>query len=84
MQFMEGNNILFPQQLGFRSKLSCETQLVELVCEVSKERGAGQEVDVCLLDFRKASDKGNHTKLLSKMRKIGRCNQIVDWTAAFL
>ena len=84
MKFMERNNILFPQQHGFRSKLSCETQLVELVCDISKELDAGQEVDACLLDFSKAFDKVNHAKLLSKMRKIGLCNQVVDWTAAFL
>ena len=84
MKFIEGNNILFPQQHGFRSKLSCETQLVELVSDISKELDAEREVDACLLDFSKAFDKVNHAKFLSKMKMIGICDQVVDWTAAFL
>ena len=53
---MEGNNVLFPQQHGFRSKLSCETQLVELVADILKHLDDGKEVDACLLDFSKAFD----------------------------
>ena len=64
MKFIEGNNILFPQQHGFHSKLSCETQLVELVSDISKELDVGNEVDACLLDFSKAFDRVNHAKLL--------------------
>ena len=53
---MEGNNVLFPQQHGFRLKLSCETQLVELVADILKHLDDGKEVDACLLDFSKAFD----------------------------
>ena len=84
MKYIEGNNLLFPQQHGFRSKLSCETQLVELVADISKHLDDGKEVDACLLDFSKAFDKVCHVKLLHKMKTIGVSDQLVDWTADFL
>ena len=36
MKYIEGNKMLQPQQRGFRAKLSCETQLVELISDISK------------------------------------------------
>lgn len=84
MKYIERNNILHPKQHGFRARLSCETQLVELVSDISAELDAGREVDACLLDFSKAFDKVNHHKLLQKMKTIGICDQITGWTASFL
>ena len=74
----------YPKQHGFRAKLSCETQLVELVAEISKELYNGKEVDACLLDFSKAFDKVSHAKLLAKMISMRICEQITNWTTAFL
>jgi hypothetical protein len=55
MKYIEGNKMLHPQQHGFRAKLSCETQLVELISDISKDLDAGKEVDACLRDFSIAS-----------------------------
>ena len=57
MKFVEGNNLLYPKQHGFREKLSCEPQLVELVTDISKELDNGKEVDACPLDVSKAIEK---------------------------
>ena len=59
MKYIEGNNFLFPQQHGFCSKPSCETQLVELVAvaDISKHLDDEKEVDACLLDFSKHSTR---------------------------
>jgi hypothetical protein len=84
MKFVEGNNILCPTQHGFRSNLSCETQLVELVADVSKELDNGKEVDACVLDFSKAFDKVNHAKLIRKLETVGVSKQLTEWTAEFL
>ena len=84
MKFVEGNNLLYPKQHGFRAKLSCETQLVELVTDIFKEHDNGKEVDECLLDFSKAFDNVSHAKLLAKMTSMEICDeQIASWTAAF-
>ena len=49
MKFVEGNSLLYPKQHSFRTKLGCETQLVELVADISKELDNGKEVDlICL------------------------------------
>ena len=62
--------MLYPKQHGFRAKLSCETQLVELEADISKELDNGKKVYACLLDFSKAFDKVSHAKLLAKMTFI--------------
>ena len=84
MKYIVGNKMLHPQQHGFRAKLSCETQLVELISDISKDLDAGKEVDACLLDFSKAFDKVIHPKLLQKMKSAGISDQITSWTASFL
>ena len=70
--------MLYPKQHGFRAKLNCETQLVELVADISKELDNGKEVDACLLNFSKAFDKVSHAKLLAKMTSMGICEQITS------
>ena len=57
------HNILYELQLVFRGKLSCETQLIQLVGDL----GLGKQNDLILLDFTKALDKVNHLKLLYKL-----------------
>ena len=59
--------ILFELQHGFREKRSCETQLVMLVDEISKNMQMGKQTDLILLDFSKAFDKVAHGKLISKL-----------------
>ena len=84
IKFVEGNYLPYKKQHSCRAKLSCETQLVELVADISKELDNGKEADACLLDFSKAFDKVSHAKLLAKITSMGICEQITSWTAAFL
>lgn len=67
MKFVKGNNILYAKQHGFRAKLSCKIQLVELVADISSELDKGKEVDAWLLDFSKAFDRVNHQKIVRKL-----------------
>ena len=64
---LANSNILFELQHGFREKRSCETQLVALVDEISKNMQMGIQTDLILLDFSKAFDKVAHEKLISKL-----------------
>ena len=77
MKYIEGNNLLFPQQHGFRSKLSCETQLVELVADISKHLDDGKEVDACLLDFSKAFDSIKREAIWEILRYYGVPHKII-------
>ena len=84
MRFLSRSNLLYSKQHGFRPRLSCETQLIELISDISSSLDKGHEIEACLLDFSKAFDKVNHSKLLYKMRMIGVDKQIVRWTDSFL
>ena len=56
MSHADRNNILYPLQHGFRSKRSCETQLLEFVDDVSSNMSSGKQTDVLVKDFSKAFD----------------------------
>ena len=64
---LTNSNILFELQHGFREMRSCETQLVMLVDEISKNMQMGKQTDLIPLDFSKAFDKVAHEKLISKL-----------------
>ena len=53
--------LLFELQHGFREKRSCETQLVILIDEISKNTQVGKQTDLILLDFSKAFDNQSCT-----------------------
>ena len=50
-------------QHGFRSKQSCESQLLGVVNDFSKALDAGEQVDALFIDFAKAFDKVQHERL---------------------
>ena len=62
---LANSNILFELQHGFQEKRSCETQLVMLVDEISKNMQMGKQTDLILLDLSKALNKVAHEKLIS-------------------
>jgi hypothetical protein len=81
---MEKNNLLHPEQHGFRRQRSCETQLIGLVDELTQELENGHQTDVIALDFSKAFDKVNHSLLVHKLKRYGITGAINTWIASFL
>lgn len=84
VEFIESNNILSPNQHGFRSGKSCLTQLLnhfELILEILE---SGSNADVLYLDFAKAFDKVDHKILLQKIKSIGISGKIHEWITSFL
>jgi hypothetical protein len=53
MRHAERNNILYPLQHGFRSKRSCETQLLECIDDLTMNLENGKQTDLLILDFSK-------------------------------
>ena len=53
MDYCDHHNILCKEQHGFRSKHSCESQLLE-ISEVSEELEKGHQIDQLVIDFSKA------------------------------
>jgi hypothetical protein len=84
MDHLEKNNILHPNQHGFRQKLSCEIQLTCLLDDLAKNISGGGQVDVIITDFAKAFDKVPHRRLIAKCKHYGLNNTTVQWVSAFL
>ena len=65
------NNILTPVQHGFRSKHSCESQLLITTDEFIQNFESKTQTDVVVLDFSKAFDVVPHQRLLHKLDHYG-------------
>ena len=79
MTHLESNNILCPQQHGFRKHRSCETQLLEFMDELTANMEKGHQTDVVVMDFAKAFDKVNHSLLVHKIHHYGIRNSTNSW-----
>ena len=84
MSFFDEHNILSPYQHGFRSKHSCETQLISFSQEVHDNLEDGQQTDIIVMDFSKAIDKVDHHKLTLKLNRLGINNEVTNWVHSFL
>lgn len=84
MNHLEGNNILSDTQFGFRSKRSCESQLLLTTDDVMRSLNSRKQVDAAILDFEKAFDKVPHHRLSTKMQYYGIRGSILGWIESFL
>ena len=73
-----------PLQHGFRSKRSCETQLVEFVDDITVNMSNGKQTDILIMDFSKAFDKVSHSLLVHKLNHYGIRGKVNRWIAGFL
>ncbi|MCG7878558.1 MAG: reverse transcriptase family protein [Candidatus Thiodiazotropha endolucinida] len=81
---LDTNGLMYDLQHGFRERRSCETQLVSLVEDLARRSSQGKQTDLVLLDFSKAFDKVNHSKLLLKLHSYGIRGSTLRWIQAFL
>ena len=84
MDHLDSQNILHPNQHGFRANRSCETQLLMTVDDLSKTINNHQQVDMAILDLAKAFDKVPHQRLLAKLDHYGINSEVRKWTQSFL
>ena len=75
---------MYDLQHGVREKISCETQLVMMIYDLANNASAGKQTNVILLDFSKAFDKVNHSKLLWKLHQYGIRDKVLSWIQALL
>jgi ribonucleases P/MRP protein subunit RPP40 len=83
-RFLESNSILTPRQHGFRSKHSCETQLILAIDDWAQALDSGLRTDIAIFDFSKAFDSVPHRRLLSKIESYGIRGTTLGWIKAFL
>ena len=72
-------NVLCNNQHGFRSKRSCETQLLGVVNNFAEALNSGNQIDALFLDFSKAFDKVPHERLCLKLSHYGINGCLLDW-----
>jgi hypothetical protein len=71
MAHADKHRILHPLQHGFRKGLSCDTQLVEFVDDITRNIDSGEQTDCLIMDFSKAFDKVCHSLLIHKLHHYG-------------
>ena len=68
---------------GFRRRRSCESQLLLCVDGIVKSLDKGEQIDIILLDLKKAFDKVPHQRLLQKLAFCGIRGQLNEWIHIF-
>ena len=81
---LSSNDILHSHQHGFRSGLSCESQIVSAIHEWASILNIKGQADIIQLDFSKAFDKVSNPKLLHKLRYFGISGKTLSWIKCFL
>ena len=76
--FLNVNNLLFKGQHGFRSHHSCETALHELLSEINTIRDKRLICLLLFIDFRKAFDLVDSSKLIRKLFHLGFDNNALE------
>ena len=84
MKHLNTNHLLYDKQHGFRSKLSCETQLIEFTSDALKIIQDRKQCDTIVMDFSKAFDKVSHERLLYKLDRAGIDSLTRQWIKSFL
>ena len=79
MSHFSGNKILTPVQHGFRSKHSCESQLLITTHEFIQNFESKTQTDVVVLDFGQAFDVVPHQRLSHKLDHYEIRGKTLNW-----
>ena len=82
--FFTENNLISPNQSGFRPMDSCVNQLLAITHEIYKSFDEGLEVRGVFLDIFKSFDKVWHEGLLLKLNRNGISGNILSLLRDFL
>jgi len=67
MHHLESNDINCTTQFGFRSKHSCESQLLITIDDFAKALNSKKQIYIGILEFARAFDKVSHARLAKKL-----------------
>src|SRR3989441_7758719 len=83
-QYCDINEIIPPQQFGFRKNSSCELTLIAALDTWLKDVAHGQLVGALLIDLSKAFDSISHAQLIQDLVDIGCSHQVIRWFSSYL
>ena len=84
MDHCDSLSILKHYQHGFRSKHSCDTQLLQTCEQLHRELDQKNQTDCLILDFSKAFDTVAHRRLISKLHHYGIRGDVKNWIKNWL
>ena len=84
VSYLESNNIINPNQHGFRNNRSCLTQLLSHINNIFFHLTNNTEADSLYIDYAKAFDKVDHSILLAKLKLYGITDEYLIWLRSFL
>ena len=84
VEHLESNQLLHPEQFGFRHKHSTESANCYFVDTVKRHLDEGNVVGAVFLDLKKAFDTVCHNTLLSKLSKFNFSDQAHTWMSSYL
>lgn len=84
MAFLTQNDLISPQQHGFVSGRSCQTNILLCLERWTEMVDNGNSVDVAYFDYAKAFDKVSHTLLLKKLSGYGIGGKLLTWLSSYL
>ena len=82
--FSQENNLISPNQSGFKPGDSCTNQLLAITHELYKSFDDGNEVRGVFLDISKAINKAWHKSLIYKLKQNGISGKLLNLTIDFL
>jgi hypothetical protein len=84
MDYLERNQLLSPNQFGYRNQRSTELATVLLTDTIRKAGDNGQLTGAVFLDLSKAFDTLGHDVLLEKLKSYGVKGLAFNWFADYL
>ena len=84
MSHLETNSILTDSQHGFRTRRSCEIQILNFTQVLVKGIPEEQQYNVNVMDFLKAFDRVPYDRLLCKAEYLGIQGPRIAWLRSFL
>ena len=84
MQHFDKYSVLSDKQHGFRTKHSCESQLLLTVNDLTSSLNSKSQTDMVIMDFSKAFDTVPHNRLLLKLDRYGIRGNLLAWISNFL